>query len=76
MMGFGMLLGLPLMLLTLLILVAVPVLVLVWLVRGINPVVGQLSFPAAAPTAIAVCPNCHRGVQAGWQNCAYCGQKL
>ena len=74
MMGFGMLLALPLMILVPLVVMALPALGLVWLVRGTNPLAGQPVTTSSAPTA--VCPKCHRGVQVGWHNCAYCGQEL
>ncbi len=70
-MGFGMLFALPLMILVPLAVVALPVLALVWVARGVNPLAGQQAAPVTAPTA--VCSNCHRSVQPGWQNCAYCG---
>ena len=73
-MGFGMLFALPLMVLAALALVAGPVLGLLWLARGGNLITAQPLAPAEV--SAAACPECHRGVQASWQNCPYCGHKL
>lgn len=73
MMGFGMLYILPLMVLVPLLLVALLVLGLAQLIRSSNLLVGQ---PTAPAITTAMCPSCHRVVQAGRRNCPYCGQKL
>lgn len=72
-MGFGMLFALPLMVLAALAVVAGPALGLLWLARGNSLIAAQPLAPAASA---ASCPECHRGVQVGWQNCPYCGHKL
>ncbi len=76
MMAFGMLLAIPLMLLVPVVLAAVPIWLVIWLARGTNPLAGRPIFVPSAPAVTTVCPNCHRGLQPGWQHCAYCGQKL
>jgi uncharacterized membrane protein len=51
--------------------------VLVVLVLGVVWLVKQTTAPAAQPPAAgAVCPSCHKGVQADWQSCPHCAQKL
>lgn len=68
--GLGSLLLIGLMGLIPLSLLALLMLGIVWLVRTI-------SAPAAQPpVAIATCPDCHKAIQADWQNCPYCGRKL
>jgi hypothetical protein len=76
-MGFGMLFAFPVMVLAALAVVAGPVLGLLWLARGGSLTTAQPLAPAAGSAAsVASCPECHRGVQADWQNCPYCGHKL
>lgn len=45
------------------------VLGIVWLVRSV-------SGNTPVPSAYAACPNCSKPIQAGWQNCPYCGTVL
>ena len=50
---------------------------LVVLVLGVVWLVKQTTQPVAQPPAAgAVCPTCHKGVQADWKTCPYCEQKL
>jgi len=53
---------------------ALVVLGVVWLARAVS---GQ---PARAlpqpPAPTASCPQCHRGLQADWKACPYCGHRL
>jgi hypothetical protein len=73
-MGFGMLFAFPVMVLAALSVVAGPVLGLLWLARGGSLITAQPLAPKVV--SAAACPECHRGVQVGWQNCPYCGHKL
>jgi hypothetical protein len=77
-MGLGMLIAVPFMILVMLAVVAVPMLAAVWAARAAGLLDGRQTAPVPAPlaTPLAVCSNCHRGVQADWRTCAYCGQKL
>ncbi len=68
--GMGGLLMMGLMFLVPLGFLALLVLGTVWLVRQATP-------PSAQPPVIgAVCPSCHKGLQADWKTCPYCEQKL
>ena len=68
--GWGGLLGMGLMGLAGIAFLVLLVLGIVWLVRQATPAAAQ------PPVIGAVCPACHKGVQADWQSCPHCAQKL